>query len=160
MEIAEQSKQQPPQVDKQFRSLLEGLRTTLPGVQLIAAFLLTMPLYPGFHELGRFERYAYYVAFGSALLSSVLLMAPSSHQRVRANEDGEVQRSSVHHLHVAVRLTVAGTALFAVAITSAGYLVSSIVVGPGAALAVTIVVGVTVGWSWFYLPLVTFERER
>ena len=69
-------------VDDQFRSLLEGLRTTLPGVQLITAFLLTMPLYDRFEDLTGAERAAYYVAFVSALVSSLLLMAPSSHQRL------------------------------------------------------------------------------
>ena len=31
-------------VDDQFRAILEGLRTTLPGVQVLFAFLLTLPL--------------------------------------------------------------------------------------------------------------------
>src|SRR3546814_11034172 len=70
--------QAPPDVDDQFRSLLEGLRTTLPGVQLITAFLLTLPLYDSFADLDRDERVAYYIAFVTALLGTLLLMAPSS----------------------------------------------------------------------------------
>ena len=31
-------------VDDQFRSLMEGLRTTLPGVQVLFAFLVVLPL--------------------------------------------------------------------------------------------------------------------
>src|SRR3546814_9832492 len=62
--------QAPPDVDDQFRSLLEGLRTTLPGVQLITAFLLTLPLYDSFADLDRDERVAYYIAFVTALLRS------------------------------------------------------------------------------------------
>lgn len=145
-------------VDEQFRSLLEGLRTTLPGVQLITAFLLTLPLYDRFADLVRAERVAYYVAFGSALVSSLLLMAPSSHQRLRA-QAGQVARHSQRHLVVAVRLTVIGSALFAIALTASAFLVSSLVLGTPTAIGVTTVVGAVGAWSWFYLPLVSFERR-
>lgn len=146
-------------VDEQFRALLEGLRTTLPGVQLIAAFLLTLPLYDKFADLSTAERGAYYAAFVTALASSLLLMAPSSHQRVRASERGSVARHSRQHLAVAVRLTVLGSVLFGVAVTSVAYLVSSIVLGTPVAIVVTIALGLIGLWSWFYLPLVSFKRE-
>ena len=145
-------------VEEEFRSLLEGLRTTLPGVQLVTAFLLTLPLYDRFEDLTRGERIAYYVAFGTSLLSSLLLMAPSSHQRVRAR-GGLVQRHSQRHLAVAVRLTVVGSVLFALALTAVAFLVSSLVVGAPWALAVAVIVAVGGGWSWFYLPLVAFRND-
>jgi len=145
------------QVEEEFRSLLEGLRTTLPGVQLVTAFLLTVPLYDKYDQLGRSERVAYYIAFASALVASVLLTAPSSHQRLRA-DDG-VARRHRHHLDVAVRLTVIGSVLFAVALTAAAFLVSTIVVGSGWSLVVTAGVALTLGWSWYYLPLVSFRRD-
>jgi hypothetical protein len=147
-------------VDDQFRALLEGLRVTLPGVQLITAFLLTLPLQSSFSELVRAERVAYYVAFGAALLGSVLLMAPSSHQRVRANDVGSVARRSSHHLAVAVRLTIAGSALFALALVAVAYLVSSLVLGTGIAVGVTATVAVVCLWSWFYVPMVSFRSDR
>ena len=40
-------------MQEQFSALLDGLRTTLPGVQLTTAFLLTLPLYDKFAELAR-----------------------------------------------------------------------------------------------------------
>ncbi len=146
-------------VDEQFRALLEGLRTTLPGIQLITAFLLTLPLYDKFADLSTAERGAYYTAFVTALISSLLLMAPSSHQRVRASDDGSVARRSPRHLAVAVRLTVAGSVLFGVALTAVAYLVSSIVLGTPVAIAVTVVVAAVGLWSWFYIPMVTFSRD-
>jgi hypothetical protein len=146
------------QVEEEFRSLLEGLRTTLPGVQLISAFLLTLPLYDHFDDLIRSERVAYYVAFVSALISSVLLMAPSSHQRLRSG-DG-VARRHRRHLETAVRLTIAGTIAFAVALIAVAYLVSSVVLSTGAAIGVALLVTAVGAWSWFYLPLVSFETKR
>lgn len=156
--MAERDDRPQRHVDREFRSLMEGLRTTLPGVQFITAFLLTLPLYSRFDEFVRAERVAYYVAFASALVGSLLLMAPSSHQRLRA-WSGRVRRESQHHLSVAVRLSVVGSALFAVALTASAFLVSSLVLGTAVAVAVTVVVGAVGAWSWFYLPLVTFERD-
>ncbi len=147
-------------VDDQFRALLEGLRVTLPGVQLITAFLLTLPLQSSFGELVRAERVAYYVAFGSALVASLLLMAPSSHQRVRAQDQGTVSRQSPRHLAVAIRLTIVGSALFAVAMVAVAYLVASLVLGSGIAGGFAVVVAVVCLWSWFYLPIVSFRDDR
>jgi hypothetical protein len=107
------------QVEEEFRSLLEGLRTTLPGVQLVTAFLLTVPLYDKYDQLGTVERVAYYIAFASALVASVLLTAPSSHQRLRARRrrrpaaPAPPRRGRAPHRHrlgaVRVALTAART---------------------------------------------------
>jgi cobalamin synthase len=146
------------QVEDEFRSLMEGLRTTLPGVQLVTAFLLTVPLYDKYDTLVRSERVAYYIAFASALVSSVLLMAPSSHQRLRSR-GGNVAREHRQHVQTAVRLTVLGSGGFAIALTAVAFLVSSVVLATGVAIAVTAVVAAVCLWSWYYLPLVVFERE-
>lgn len=145
-------------VEQEFLSLLEGLRVTLPGVQLITAFLLTVPLYDRYPDLESAERVAYYVAFGGALASSILLTAPSSHQRLRAHH-GQVARHSARHLDVAVRLTVAGSALFGVALTAAAYVVSSLILSTPAAIVVTASMALVLTWSWFYLPLVAFRKK-
>ena len=146
------------QVEDEFRSLLEGLRTTLPGVQLATAFLLTVPMYDKYDTLVHSERVAYYIAFLSALMSSLLLTAPSSHQRLRSH-DGTVARNSRRHLEAAVKITVVGSALFAVTITAVAFLVASIVLTTTVAAIVTLLVAVTCLWSWYYLPLVSFRRD-
>ncbi len=82
----------------------------------------------------------------------------NTHQRLRSG-DG-VDRQHRAHLRTAVRLTIAGTVGFAVGITAAAYLVSSIVLGSGIAAAVTALVAGVGLWSWFYLPLVAFKSQR
>jgi hypothetical protein len=151
--VATESKQ----VEEEFRSLMEGLRTTLPGVQLATAFLLTLPLYDKYDSLVHSERLAHYIAFGSALVSSLLLTAPSSHQRLRGR-DG-VARHNRRHLDAAVKITIAGSALFAVTITAVAYLVASVVLTTPIAVALTALVALTCLWSWYYLPLVSFRRD-
>lgn len=145
------------QVEEEFRSLMEGLRTTLPGVQLITAFLLTLPLYDKYDTLARSERVAYGIAFASAVVSSLLLTAPSSHQRLRSGDT--VARRHRRHVDVAVRLAIVGSAAFAVALTAVVYLVSSVVLGSGQAVIASAAAALVCGWSWWYLPLVAFRRD-
>jgi hypothetical protein len=146
-------------VDDEFRSLLEGLRTTLPGVQLIAGFLLIVPFQVSFSDLSTAERGAFHVAFVSALTGSMLLMAPSSHQRLRAKGGGRVARRTPHHVAIAVRLATAGSALFALALVAVAYLVASVVLNTAVAVVLTVVVAVVAAWSWFYLPLFAWADD-
>lgn len=146
------------EVDDQFRALMEGLRTTIPGVMVMFSFLLVVPFQSQFVELSTLNSVVYYVAFGSAASSSILLIAPSVHQRVRAPIDG-IRRRSISHVMVATRLAIVGTSLFMVTIASVVYLVSAILGGDLFAGIATAVAVVLSAWAWFYLPLVSF-RDR
>lgn len=147
-------------VDDDFRSLLEGLRTTLPGIQLITGFLLIVPFQVDFDDLSTAERFAFHVAFASALTGSLLLMAPSSHQRLRAQADGTVARHTARHVRVAIRLATAGSVLFALSLVAVAYLVASYVLNTPVAVVVTALVGAVGAWSWFYLPLVSWAADE
>lgn len=145
-------------VDDQFRSLMEGLRTTLPGVQVLFGFLLALPLQASFGSLETPQIWAYYVAFATAALSSLLLIAPSVHQRIRSLRSG-IPRHHMEHVHSAVRLTIVGSVAFLISMTSAVYLVTELVLRTTwAAVAVGVMLAVGV-WAWLYLPLVRFARD-
>ena len=144
-------------VDDQFRAILEGLRTTLPGVQVLFAFLLTLPLQANFSAIDELARVAYYVAFFGSAMASVLLIAPSAHQRLRAPITG-VERRSERHLQFAVSMTIAGTIIFAIALAASVFLVSVLVLTNSIAVAATTAVAAVIIWAWFYVPLVTFRR--
>lgn len=145
-------------VDRQFLALLEGLRTSLPGVQVLFAFLLTAPLQQRFTTLDSRERVAFAIAFYGSALASLLLIAPSVHQRMRAPLTG-IRRRSHRHLMVATWLGIAGTVAMAVAVMATVYLVSEVAFDNNAAITSTAVLSATLAWSWFYLPLVRFERQ-
>lgn len=144
------------QVDQQFRALLEGLRTSLPGVQVLFAFLLTAPLQSQFSDLSNVETVAFAVAFYSSAVASALLIAPSVHQRMRAPDTG-LRRQSKRHLAVATWVTIIGTVAMGLAILSTVFLVSSLVFESTFAAFATLTVSLTLGWSWFYLPLISFR---
>ncbi len=145
-------------VDDAFRALLEGLRTTLPGVQVLFAFLLTLPLQQSFSSLSAAERTAFLMALFGSAISSILLIAPSAHQRLRSSKSGLRRRSQLH-LRFTVAMTIAGTLAFAIALVSAVYLVASIILESSPAAVGAGAVALLVGWAWFYVPLVTFEHD-
>ena len=118
-----------------------------------------LPLQASFTEITDLERIAYYVAFFGSAMASVLLIAPSAHQRLRAPVSG-VERRSERHLQIAVSLTIAGTIIFAVALSAVVLLISTLTLTDSVAVGATVAVAAVVAWSWlsFYIPLVTFRR--
>jgi hypothetical protein len=146
------------EVDDQFRALMEGLRTTIPGVMVLFSFLLVLPLQASFGDISDPNTIVYYVAFSSAAVSSILLIAPSVHQRVRAPISG-IKRTSWNHVMTATRIAIAGTVFFLVSVAAVVYLVSSLVFYDWLGIMATVMIAVTAAWAWFYLPLVRFNRK-
>jgi hypothetical protein len=144
-------------VDDQFARLLEGLRTSLPAVQVLFAFLLTAPLQRGFDDIDGVQRSAFATAFYASGLASVLLIAPSVHQRIRAPSSGLIRRSK-RHLIWATWVAIVGSVVMAVAVLATVFLVSSLVFSTLAAAIASTLVAAVLSWAWFYLPLVTFHR--
>ncbi len=151
-----QSAHSDQEIDDQFRALLEGLRTTIPGVMVLFSFLLILPLQTTFADLTSIDTIAYYVSFASAALAAILLISPSVHQRVRAPISG-IRRRSWSHVMFATKVTIVGSAFFAISIVSVVYLVTSLVVGNAIAIGVATAIGLVAAWAWFYLPLATFR---
>jgi hypothetical protein len=57
-------------------------------------------------------------------------------------------------------MTNAGTIIFAIALAAAVFLVSTLVLpSDSVAIGATAAVAAVVAWSWFYVPLVTFQRS-
>lgn len=146
-------------VDEAFRAVLEGLRTTLPGTQALFGFLLILPFQSAFGSLDTLDHASFLIAFLAAALSTVLLIAPSVHQRVRAPKSG-VERRSRRHLRITVWVTIVGSVVFAVALAAAVFLVARVVLSSTAAGIAGGAIVLSVLFSWFYLPLVTFQRVR
>ena len=146
------------EIDDRFRALMEGLRTTLPGVQVLFGFLLALPLQSSFIELEITQVWAFYVAFSTAAISSLLLIAPSVHQRIRSVRTG-IRRQHRRHVIVAVWLTIVGSITFLVSMTASVYLVTELVLETSEAV-VAVGVMLAIGlWAWIYLPLVSFAKE-
>jgi hypothetical protein len=105
--------------DRQMIELLNELRVALPGVQILFAFLLTVPFSFRFDKLTLFQRDVFYVTLLATAVSTACLIAPSAAHRLRFHK-----RDRNWLIESANALTIAGLAILAVAITGAVTLIT------------------------------------
>src|SRR2546425_9552984 len=69
-------------LDRNLTELLTELRVALPGVQVLFAFLLTVPFQQRFRTASSFDKNVYFVTLCSTAVASILFIAPSAYHRV------------------------------------------------------------------------------
>ena len=141
-------------LDRELIELLNELRVVLPGVQVLFAFLLTVPFTQRFNEVTDIQKDAYFASFLCAAVATVLLIAPSAYHRLQWP-----LRDKENMLVVANRLAIAGTVFLALAVTGSVFFVTDFLFG---ALATGIVTGLVAGlftWFWYGLPLTRRLRD-
>src|SRR3954465_14802736 len=69
-------------LDRNFDDLLQELRVSQNGTQIIFAFLLTVPFSNGFKTVTSFQRNLYFTTLLLAALSAAMLIAPAVMHRV------------------------------------------------------------------------------
>ena len=134
--------------DRQFGELLQELRVILPGVQVLFAFLLTVPFSARFDETTDLQQWLYFVTLLSTTVATVLLMAPTALHRLRFRRGMKGDIVDISH-----QLTLGGLAALAVAIVVAITLVTDVLFATWAALLVGGAVLVLVAALWCLLPL-------
>jgi amino acid transporter len=134
--------------DRELIELLNELRVVLTGVQVLFAFMLTLPFTDRFHDLAPSQQLMYAVAFTVTATASVLLMAPTAYHRIRFRE-----RDKERMLRWANRFAIAGVCLLAVAIGMIVLLVIDVLYEFRVAAIVAGAVTGLIAWAWFALPL-------
>ena len=133
--------------------LLNELRVALPGVQILFAFLLTVPFTQRFPQLTAFQTDAFYVTLCAATVSAACLIAPSSAHRLRFH-----QRDREWLIESANVLMITGLAFLAIAIGTAFMLITDMLfdgtrVWIYSGLAWAVILGL-----WFLRPLTRHAR--
>jgi cation transport ATPase len=135
-------------LDRELIELLNELRVALPGVQVLFAFLLTVPFTERFTRLTEGQRDGYFAAFIATAISSILLMAPSAYHRLRWR-----QADKEHMLRLSNALAIAGIGSLAIAISLVVFVVTDLVFFSEAAAVATAIVGGGLVLFWFAIPL-------
>jgi Kef-type K+ transport system membrane component KefB len=141
--------------DRELGELLQELRVALPGVQVLFAFLLTVPFSQRFDKLDAGQKRVYFAAVLATAVSSLLLIAPAANHRLLFR-DGTKERL----LHAANTVAIVGLVTLAVGIGLALFLVTEIVYGGGVAAVVAALVAATTAFFWFLFPRVLHEVEE
>jgi hypothetical protein len=141
--------------DRNFVELLQGFRVAVTGVQVLFAFLLTVPFSVGFERLSELDRLLYMVALGSAAVASICYIAPAAQHRIlfrQGVKEPLVHRSNVYGILGGVALVVSMTTATVVVVD---YLY-------GGALPPAIGAGLALfgGWAWFLQPLLARRRAN
>lgn len=141
--------------DRNMVELLQELRVALPGVQVLFAFLLTVPFAARFDEVTPFERNVYFVTLLCSALASAFFTAPTAYHRLN------FRRGDKRHIvEVASRCTVLGLVALFLAMLGAIILVTDFLFG-GQTMAFT-ALGVFAVFTtlWFVLPLLRRRHTK
>src|SRR5215210_2673113 len=90
---------------RELGELLQELRVVLPGVQVLFAFLLTVPFSSRFGQTTQLQQDVFFGTLICTAVATVLLIAPSAHHRMLWRRHLREER-----LRTANGLTIAGLA--------------------------------------------------
>jgi hypothetical protein len=141
-------------LDRNWSSLLQELRVSQTGVQLLTGFLLTLPFQQRFTQLDGTMRATYLVTVACSLGATVLLVAPVGMHRVLFRRHRLDALVSASHACALAGLILLGVALVGVAVV----IFNTVVGRTGAWIAggATLAAFVT---FWFLVPLPLRRRS-
>ncbi len=134
--------------DRELNELLQELRVALPGVQVLFAFLLVLPFQNRFDRLPSAGRAAYAVTLLTAALAAAVLIAPTSIHRLNFREHDKEWILQTSH-----RCVLAGTAVLAISMVGAIFVVATALYGGPVAALPAAGSSLVLAWLWFVLPM-------
>jgi hypothetical protein len=141
--------------DRQMIELLNELRVALPGVQILFAFLLTVPFAQGFRRVTPTQKTLFYAALLATAVSTVCLIAPSATHRLRFHKSDRA-----YLIETANKYLIAGLAFLAVAIVLALVMITDVLYNGVAVFAFPAAIAAMLLGMWFVRPLIRTALGR
>jgi hypothetical protein len=135
-------------LDRNLSELLQELRVTITGVQILFAFLLGIAFTQRFADIDPFALTLYCLALLCTAAATILLIAPVSFHRLIFR-----RRQKAALVAAADRMLVAGLGFLALAISSAVMLILEVTLGRWAAVAGGGGTALVAGLFWYAFPL-------
>ena len=135
-------------VDRNLLELLNELRVALPGVQVLFAFLLTVPFASRWSEVTAFQEKVYFATLLCAACASVLLIAPSMHHRITFR-----RQDKEYIVTTANRLAIAGLSVLAVAMVGVVMLITDLIFDTTMTIIATAFVALLFALVWYSIPV-------
>jgi Family of unknown function (DUF6328) len=135
--------------DRNLAELLQELRISGLGVQVLFGFLLALPFTVRFARLSQAQQDLYLASLVLCAVATALLLGPVAYHRVvfrRRQKEPLVRAASV--------MAILGLAAVGLAISAAVLLAASTVTTGLPAWLITVFVAVLFGGLWFVFPLV------
>lgn len=134
---------------RNFADLLQELRVAQTGVQILFAFLLTMPFSARFEQTTLFQRDVYIVSLLAAAASTAMIISPVAFHRALFRQGRKPELVRFAH-----RMATGGLAFMLVSMVSAILLITDFVIGGWPAYLLTAVAGGCFLMFWVVLPIV------
>lgn len=145
----------PETLDRNVNELLQELRVTQTGVQLLSGFLLTVPFTERFGQLDAIQTRVYVAAFCGSVLATVLLVAPVAFHRVLFR-----RRQRRWIVEAANWCALGGLAMLALTTGGILFLVLDVVGPRGAATLAVSACLALFALVWLVVPLIGAARAR
>jgi Family of unknown function (DUF6328) len=133
---------------RQLVELLQELRVALPGVQILFAFLLTVPFTQRWTEITAFQQDLYYASLLASAAATAFLIAPSAIHRLDFDR-GDKPRIVL----VSNALAIIGLTFLAVAIVGVVVLITDVLYGGAAVVAFPVGIAAVFIVLWYGIPL-------
>ena len=142
-------------LDREHEQLYHELRSIIPGVQVLFAFLLTVAFSNRFEQLTELQRDVYFVTFLLSAATLVLLLAPTAFHRVRFRQgDKEVM------MRVANVEAIAALVLMSVSMACVVWLITDLLFDTTVAWVLGIVALVIASLVWWAYPVARRVSRR
>jgi len=142
-------------VDRNLIELLQELRVAQTGVQILFAFLLTLPFTQRFKSITPFQRDVYFVTLLLAAAATLFIIAPVAYHRILFR-----QHDKKHLVEVSNRLALVGLVFLALAMIGAILLITDVMFHePLVAITVAVAAALFV-LLWFVLPLLRRRQDE
>ena len=135
-------------MDRNWNELLQELRVTQTGIQILTGFLLTLPFQQRFTDLDEFQRDVFLVTVSLAAGATGLIIAPVSFHRMMFR-----QREKPLLVKASDLLARAGLTLLALAVSCVALLIFDVVVGRLAGVLASSCLLAFFVVCWFVAPL-------
>ena len=142
-------------LDRELNELLQELRVALPGVQVLFAFLLTIPFAQRFTTISGAQKTAYFIAFLSTGAATALLIAPSAFHRIEWR-----QRDKEQILRTSTGFMLLGLAFLTAAMTATIFVVTDVLYDTAWAVVTAVVAAVVIATFWFAWPTTRRLKHR
>ena len=138
---------------RQLTELLQELRVALPGVQVLFAFLLTVPFTQRWDRVTAFQQDIYYASLLCSAAASAFLIAPSAIHRLDFQRGDKPRIVAVSNV-----LAIVGLTFLALAMVGVVCLITDVLYGGSTVVGFTVGVAALFVLLWYAIPLVLRAR--
>ena len=133
--------------ERNFADLLQELRVAQTGIQILFAFLLTLPFSAGFPDVTAFQKDVYMVALLSAAAATALIISPVAFHRALFRQGRKPELVRYSH-----RMATGGLACMLVSMVSSVLLITDYLLNRWVALILSVICGAWFLTFWVILP--------